>query len=199
MRKPVVAVDIDDVLLEGVPVIVADYNRRFGTRVTPGDLYAAEYNRQVWGDVDIATASRRIDAYAESSAFTNREPVREVTHCLRALAKRYELHVLTGRNDVVTELTNDWLRCYFPEVFASVNFSNLFDPDKKRSKGEMCVELGASFLIDDHLPNVKSAAEYGLRAVLFGNYPWNQADELPPGVTRCADWPAVLEYFDGAS
>ncbi|HEY4161285.1 MAG TPA: hypothetical protein VGM08_04450, partial [Candidatus Saccharimonadales bacterium] len=89
-----------------------------------------------------------------------------------------------------------WLRRYFPEMFASVNFSNLFDAEKRRSKGELCVEMGASFLIDDHLPNVKSAAEHGLQAVLFRDYSWNRAGELPAGVPRCVNWPAVLEHFD---
>ncbi len=196
MRRPIIAIDVDDVLLESGPAVIADYNRRFGTRLPVG-AYNSAHDRQAWGDVDITTAIQRVDDFVLTAAFIEREPLREVADALAKLAERYELHVLTGRNEIVAKLTNDWLERYFPGIFSSVSFSNLFVPERRRSKGEMCVELGASFLIDDHLLHVKNAAECGLGAVLFGDYPWNRADVLPLGVVRCIDWSAVLEYFDG--
>ena len=68
--------------------------------------------------------------------------------------------------------------------------------EKPVKKVDMCKRLGAIALIDDSLSHVTECAEEGIEGVLFGDYPWNQADELPSGVTRCVDWPAVLEYFD---
>ncbi|HVX57219.1 MAG TPA: hypothetical protein VHA37_05800, partial [Candidatus Saccharimonadales bacterium] len=66
-----------------------------------------------------------------------------------------------------------------------------------KPKAAVCREVGAVALIDDSLGHVQTCAEQGIDGVLFGDYPWNQAEELPAGVTRCADWAAVLEYFDG--
>jgi hypothetical protein len=34
---------------------------------------------------------------------------------------------------------------------------------------------------------------------LFGDYTWNQADDLPNGITRVKDWAAVEEYFTNES
>lgn len=196
MGRLVVAVDIDDVLLESGAAIIADYNRRFGTRLLPGDYYG-QHDLSAWGNVDPTTAIQRVEEYVQSVTFINREPMRSVADSLRHLAERYELHAVTGRGDLVRDATNVWLEQYFPAVFVSANFSNMYDAQKRRSKGEICVEMGASFLIDDHIPHAKSAADHGLKVVLYGDYPWNQTDELPQGVVRAKDWPAVLEYFDG--
>lgn len=50
--------------------------------------------------------------------------------------------------------------------------------------------------IDDQLKHCQAAASLGIKAVLLGDYPWNRTEKLPSGVTRCKDWPAVLEYFN---
>jgi hypothetical protein len=55
--------------------------------------------------------------------------------------------------------------------------------------------LGATYIIEDMPGHAFECAEAGIKTVLFGDYPWNKADKLPAGVTRCSDWPAVLEYF----
>jgi uncharacterized HAD superfamily protein len=69
-------------------------------------------------------------------------------------------------------------------------------PDQWRPKSEVCRELGVSYLIDDNLTAVKQTSAFGIEVLLFGDYPWNQIDELPRGVTRVKNWQEVLEYFD---
>ncbi len=85
--------------------------------------------------------------------------------------------------------------------FSQIIFSGIWDDGKqdahKRTKTEILQSIGADFLIDDQLKHCISAADAGIGAVLFGAYPWNRVDTLPRGVTRCSDWSAVLEYFDG--
>jgi uncharacterized HAD superfamily protein len=70
-------------------------------------------------------------------------------------------------------------------------------PSQWRPKSEVCIELGVSYLIDDNLTAVTQTSAFGIKALLFGDYPWNQAKELPEGVTRVKNWQEVLEYFDG--
>jgi len=195
MGKPKIAIDIDDVLISSTPDIIADYNRRWNAQV-PLDAFYAKHDEVIWGGVDEGTAVRRANTYLHSMQFIDREPREESFQNLSQLAKGYDLHVLTGRSNIPVRATEDWLEQHFPGIFSSVNFSNMFNEGKERSKGEMCVEMGVQALIDDNAGHVASAADYGLQGILFGDYPWNQVDKLPPGVIRCADWPAVLEYFN---
>jgi len=195
MPKPKIAIDIDDVLVLSAPEILGNYNRRWGTQLILADWYS-DIGPQ-WGTNDDDEAIRRVNEFVESEEYSELPPVQKAIFALQALSRRYELHILTGRHDVIAGATQGWLQRHFPDIFHSVNFSNLFDKTKVRSKGDMCRELGAAYLVDDHLAHCKSAASVGLKAVLFGSYPWNQADELPDGVTRCVDWNAVQEYFDG--
>ena len=197
MNKPTIALDIDDVLVSTAGEIIDAYNAKWNTRLKLADWYS-DVGPQ-WGTPDKAVAIRRVNEYIESDAYFDLVPVRDAALALKELSKRFELHVLTGRPEVIAGATQKWLQRHFPDMLRSVNFSNMFDEAKKRSKGEMCRELGASYLIDDHLENCVSAAGVGIKAVLFGSYPWNQSVALPNGVTRCIDWDAVLEYSDGTN
>jgi hypothetical protein len=68
--------------------------------------------------------------------------------------------------------------------------------DILRSKAEVCQEIGAFALIDDSIGHVTGCAEIGRRGILFGNYPWNQAEILHEDIIRCPDWRIVLDHFD---
>jgi len=105
---------------------------------------------------------------------------------------------MTSRDIAVEEKTRDWLTHHFPEVFNKVHMlGNKYDSAAYREKAEVCKELGVYCLIDDSLRPVLETNEAGIKALLFGDYSWNQADELPEDVTRVKDWQEVLEYFDG--
>jgi hypothetical protein len=69
----------------------------------------------------------------------------------------------------------------------------------RQTKAELCRELDIDYLIDDQLKHCIGVAEIGIRALLFGDYSWNQVNQLPKMVTRVKDWAAVLEYFNEQS
>ena len=62
-----------------------------------------------------------------------------------------------------------------------------------RSKGEICAELGAQYLVDDNVNNCQNAAEYGVEPLLFGSYGWN--DAAPSGLRRFGTWAEVGDYL----
>jgi len=195
MTKPIIAIDIDDVLVDSATATLAAYNAAWGTTATLADYYTKP-DPLVWRTDNMQEVVERVHVYQASPAFFELLPIQEAIAGMRQLAKHYELHAVTGRWDLIMEPTQLWLDQHFPETFASLTSVNFFHSDKSRSKGDICLELGASYLIDDHLKHCVSVADAGLEAVLFGNYPWNAADELPAGITRCDSWTDVLEYFD---
>ena len=56
-----------------------------------------------------------------------------------------------------------------------------------------------AFDIDDQLNHCLVVAEAGWTATMFGDYAWNGAKVLPPGVMRVKDWSAVEKFFDEQS
>ena len=123
-------------------------------------------------------------------------PSQDALDVINGLSSRYELHVVTARQDFLTDATERMLDKYFSGVFDSIIFTNHFS-DKSRSKADVCNELNAKYLIDDHLHHAEIAASQGIEVLLFGDYPWNKADSLPDRVRRVRDWYQIRDMLIG--
>lgn len=191
-----VAVDLDDVVVDTAEHVIQHYNAKYGTEVTLEDFYKPNIS-EVWGTPDDETAVQRVNEYLLTEEYHELLPGDGALYGLSNIKERgYEPYIVTGRPNFVEEATRRYLMRHFPNVFHGVEFTNYFSADLRRDKGEICRRLGAEIGIDDHIDHARSMAAAGIEVILFGNYPWNQTDELPEGVTRCVNWPAVLEYFD---
>ena len=195
MKKPVLVVDLDEVVVETAQNIIDHYNSSYGTNVTLDQYYSADY-AETWEAPDRATAIKRVHKYLETDEYFNLKPTQEAIDVIRKLKLKYELHILTGRADFTEAATRKWLARHFPDIFDSVTFTNYFDLSGKRlSKGVICKQLKAVMLIDDHLDHALDTATYGIKVLLFGNYPWNKAKKLPANITRVANWQAVTKIL----
>ena len=190
MKRLKIAIDCDDVIVPTASLILQHYNKTYGTSVGLENYY--QYNLEVYGVSETAEAIGRIEEYLYSDEYRNAEPFLEAIGAVQELGEAHELHVVTGRNDHLTEATESMLEKYFPEIFKSVEFTNFFG-EKSRSKADVCRELGADILIDDHLHHAKVVAECGVQVLLFGDYPWNTAEELPENIERVRDWQEVVK------
>jgi len=195
MSKPVIAVDIDEVLSPLRDVVLAHHNEEYGTNFPVGGPEAHYFLSDYTGDSD-EVIKAKLSRFVDSEAFRNIKPLEQAVEVLGKLEQRFEIIVVTARQDFYYDVTQEWLKRHFPGVFKSAHFTDYsVGTELKIPKSQVCRENGASYLVDDSLKNTAEVAAAGLDAILFGDYPWNQADELPDGVTRCKDWPAVLEYF----
>lgn len=197
MRKEVIAVDLDDVVVETAQLVVDYVNNKYGTHVHLRDFYSRDPD--VWETKDTETAVARIYELLESDEYFESPPIQEAIAAIRSLKLNHTLLIVTGRPDFMELATRKWLKNHLPDIFEDVVFTNYFSDDKARSKGDVCRELGATFLIDDHLDHCFSALEQGITPLLFGNYPWNAAKTLPAGIVRVDNWQEVLEFFDAKS
>ena len=189
-----IAIDIDEVLVETAPGVIRHYNSKYGTNVRLKDYYSDDFNH--WRVPDFATAVQRVNEFADTEEYMQLPPVKHSIRVIQDLAKSYHLYVITGRPDFISEVTKIWLEKHFPNLFKRVIFSNFYDPDKQRSKGEICVELGIDLLIDDHPAHVLSVAKLGIDGYLFGDFPWaKMPGKLPANVKRVKDWQEVAELL----
>lgn len=191
MKRLVIAVDCDDVLVPTMAFFVDAYNKKYGTNVQIQRLHEEDYDG--WG-VARDVLLERLGGLQNTDDYRSLGPSEDEAEVLQDLAKAHELHVVTARNVHEAELTQAVLDRDVPGVFASLELVG-----NAGSKGEVCKRLNADILIDDNLHHLKDAIQLGLPpegAILFGDYPWNSQDVTPTSLTRCKDWKAVGKEID---
>lgn len=200
MSRQTIAVDIDDVLAAEAEYVIKYSNQHWGHNLKLDDYH--EHWSQMWG-VDHDEAERRASVLHRSGAVSRYRLLDEAKQVLHELAGRYRLVILTSRRAIIEVETIEWLEANFGGIFAEIRLTGFYDAGRATNhwltKGGLAKEMGCDYLIDDQPKHCFSAAEAGIRAVLFGDYGFSRQLELPPRVTRCKDWAAVRKYFDGQS
>lgn len=196
VKKQIIAVDIDEVLVPHFQDLIDWYNNEYGTQLTLADNHPK--STENWGTTTVEDAVRRVQRFYETDNFKHAKPVTEAKYALRQLSDDYDLVVVTARDTLIEQSTREWLDEHFTELFREAHFTPRYNLEgNNRSKAEVCAEVGAAYLIDDSLYNLQDVLKVGTKGILFGDFPWSPKEDLPDGIVYCADWAAVLEHFDG--
>jgi 5'(3')-deoxyribonucleotidase len=201
--KQIIAFDIDDVLAETHENTRLWTNKMAGSAFTkedfqqPGEYWG--YYLRIWAEhglSDILKQENYEEAMAQDLATV--PLMAGASFAISELQKKFKIILITSRAPVLEGPTREWVNEHFADYDIELYFAsnpNHGQLSERKTKGELCKELGASILIDDNPEHCQSALDAGIEPVLFGEYGWHQT--IPEGVTRCKDWPAVLEYLDG--
>lgn len=190
-----IAVDVDEVLFPFIRGFVAHDNALHGGTLHEDDFATYKFEDVI--DIPFDEAVERIYDF-NGASHDHIEPLETIDRAIDRLSESYELAIVTARHPQFADNTVNWLQRHFGDSFKTVvhvGFAALME--KPRKKVEVCQELGAIALIDDSLEHVSECSEQGIEGILFGNYRWNQTQNLPNGVTRCKNWAEILDYFDG--
>ncbi len=191
--RPVIAIDIDDVLFPFVDGIASYHNELKGTNLTVDDFVSYNFH-EVWGG-DVEETEQMVHAFL-SMDHLRLQPIPGAKDALARLSEDFTVVLVTARNELFAQETVTWLRHHLPSLFSHVIFAgNPHDGRPFRPKGIICEELGAQLLIDDHPRNLLSAAEHGIDGVLFGTKAWSVRPEAATRITPCVDWEAALTYI----
>lgn len=205
-HRKTIAIDVDDVLAISVPAFVDFSNKHFGTNLTVDDY--SENWLEVW-QTDFKGMSERSKKMVDSGFWTKLESYTDALPVLTELSTKYNLIITTSRASKLNIITNAWLNEYFPDIFTSIYHAGFFDKTHtnngstreyinvavKSTKTSLCVENEADYLIDDHPKHCLGAAENGITALLFGDYPWNRGHKLPQGVFKVKNWSEIRKFF----
>ncbi len=199
MTKSIIAIDIDDVIADSTESYRLEVNKALGVNLTsedykvPHNFYWGYYER-VWemhglgGKVPV----KQLDiAMAIDQSHMPLLP--GASFAIGELSKQFELVVITARDINWERATLKWLKSHFGEAISSVHFAGHSRSGANKTKGQLCAELGARWLIDDNPEHCLTAIDAGLGAILFGERGWHH--QAPAHLIRCKDWPAVLEYL----
>lgn len=197
MSRKVIAIDVDDVLADSTEALRLEVNKRRGVELSsehykvPGEYWG--YYERVWHDNDVRITMAELNpqmVHDQSHVLAYNQAFEVLT----GLSERYELVVVTAREPSWETATHRWLNQEFPGLFSQVLFAGGKTGLRNKSKGQLCVDVGASFLIDDNVEQAKTALERNLEVILFGTYGWHQ--NIPANIVRCNNWIEVKEYFD---
>lgn len=197
--RPVIAVDIDEVLLPLHEHFLYHHNEQYGTKFVYPDP-EGRYLLQEFTGEEVPVLLQKLRTYYESGETKHLQPLPGAVAAIKQLRKRYDLVIISNQQLFQGKYSQIAIKKHFGNAFKDIYFTALPAPGHDPlSKSEICKKVGATYLVDDTIKNAVHCAAEGIEVILFGDYHWNKQEDLPAGITRCRDWQEVLEYFDGKS
>lgn len=202
MPKPVVAIDIDDVLSASAEELITYSNMRWGTHLTVAD-YDEHWGKMWQLEHDMDEMHKRAHEVRGSGIFGNASPKDDAQLVLEELRGRFSITLVTSRHRLLEPETRSWLEKHYDGLIDEVIFAGIYDGNDNHqvqitaTKKDILARIGATYFIDDQLKHCYAAAETGIETIVFGNYSWNQDNQLPKNITRCNSWQEVAQYFNG--
>jgi uncharacterized HAD superfamily protein len=200
MNKPVIAIDIDDVLALSAQGFVDFSNETWDTRLKVSD-YDEDWAR-MW-TLDHEATRKRAHTIYESDVVGKFKHIEGAESVLRKLKKHFKLVITTSRVSNVHSLTLKWIDTYYRDLFDEIHLAGFYEGVKEGAhtltKGDLYKQIGANYVIDDHPKHCLAAAENGIETLLFGDYPWNNLETYPDLIHKVHTWQEVQEFFDGRS
>ncbi len=206
MHRPVIAIDIDDVLASHVPSFIAFGNERWGTHLTIDDYdedWARMWRLSRHDGTHRQEIDRRVNEFFSEAISTmpHDETAAEVLHVLKA---NFDLLIVTSRRLSTKGDTLAWVQKNFPGVFEEdkILFAGIWgdiadSTAPLKTKADVLRVVQADYLIDDQVKHCNAAAaECNMKALLFGDYPWQNGVDTHDNVVKVKTWHDVLEYFN---
>ena len=200
-----IAIDIDDVISPFGDTFLEYYNKKFHTSLSNDDfLEAGEWKNfyetamcKIFDTPDSEELYRnRFVEYLSTDAHAQGQKIPESTkQALRRLREQFRLVVITARDESLSERTSAWINSELPDVFEDIYYVGNWRVEQKITKAEVCLQVGAEYLIDDNAEHCNIAQQAGVQGILFGDYGWSQNSVADEGVVRLKDWDEVETFF----
>ncbi|KAI0706061.1 hypothetical protein BC835DRAFT_1311935 [Cytidiella melzeri] len=182
--KPLVAVDLDDVLSQTNSSVLQWHNTAYGTNLDPSSIYYYYYWKNPgWGTPE--ETFRKVEEYYATDSLEKALPIPGALEGLAKLKELgYRLVIVTARQRRELHRSARWVETHYPNIFDDMictgqSQETLGDANQfvtKLSKADICAKLGAKFLVDDSLENSLKCATHSTPTpvLLFGKNEWNQ-------------------------
>lgn len=183
-----IAVDVDEVLFDFITPFLEFYNVRHGATWKREQIHT--YNLWEQFGIEKQQAVDEVREFYKSQEFRNLSLVRYAFDVCNDLSKDHELYAVTSRPAFISGETIEQVETGFPGVFRGIHLTNQWgDEGAKRTKGEVCIELGAAALVDDSYDYLFEAREKGINGLLLHS-PWNVGFSSK-GIQRVYSWEDV--------
>ena len=170
-----IAIDIDEVL---VPFLrpMAKYHNKSISKTRYSYVY-----RDIF-DITEEESQKMVQEFYKSQAFTQLIPMRGAQRAMYKLRRGADkMYVVTGRQDMVREETEDWIDTFFPNIFDDVILTNSYTLHEVK-KSDICRALNIGLIIDDNKGICDQCIDAGTDALNFIGadeiYPWCEESEI---------------------
>ncbi|MEI6498337.1 MAG: hypothetical protein WCO23_00030 [bacterium] len=185
-----IGVDLDDVLGEFMPRMLAFHNEKYGTKFGNRDVGHVHALFELISDTE-EEAIAKMELFYKSDYFSDLPPVKGAKENLRKIKDAgHKLVCITGRPSHLKDLTVGWIKEHFEDIIEEVHFADSVVHAHGWSKGEMCKRLGIHHHIDDFLAFAQNCAENGISVFLLDR-PWNRNVELDINIKRVFSWDEI--------
>lgn len=195
MKKPIIAIDIDEVLFPLHEPFLLHHNQQYGTKFSYPDRQGRYYMQEFTGE-DETVMVEKLRRYYASGETRHLQPLPGAAAAVKRLQQNFDLIVLSNQQLFQGEYTRAAIQQEFGDVFRKIYITGSLPSNHAVTKAMLCKKYVVDTLSDDNAATAINCAAEGINVILFGDYHWNKLDDLPAKVTRCKDWAAVLEYFD---
>ncbi|EMD41551.1 hypothetical protein CERSUDRAFT_110103 [Gelatoporia subvermispora B] len=184
--KPLICVDLDDVLSQTNRVVAEWHNDTYGSDMKLSEFYYYYYWKNPhWGTPE--ETFRKVEEFYKTDRLDKAPPIPGAFEGAQALKKLgFALVVVTARQRREMERSMKWLEEHYPNTFETMictgqSQETLAEEGEvltKLSKAEVCAKLGAKLMIDDSVENALKCAKATppVAVLLLGDYAWNQRE-----------------------
>lgn len=194
MNKPagkVIAIDIDEVTADFISYFIYFHNLMYKTNIKKKQV--SSYYLYEAFKTDKYEMGVRFDEFQSLRLLERLEPAKGAIAGINKLIKfGFSPHFVTARPRTIEQETKLWLKKHFKNLEAPLYFTHQAPGKMELKKSEICKQIGADILIDDHIENALDCAANGIKVYLF-DAPWNQTKSLPGNVFRVKSWKEILE------
>ena len=193
MKKIRIAIDLDDTLVPTVDLVVKEILSDKSFPAFRGYQSIKDFTY----DEELALY-RYIRKTINKQDISKFMPMPGSVLAIKKLAKDFDLYMVTARTKYIKKHTRIWLNYHFPKMFKKIIFGQYRkEGEFKKTKGEICKELGISMIIDDRIDYALDCYKHGVKAIVFDykdGYPWSKG-KLPKDVKKAKDWKEVLDII----
>ncbi len=192
----IIALDFDDTMFNFMGALVKHRNELTGSNFSEEDFKTYIFE-DVWGG-SFEETIKFLQGFYQTPEFAMLEPLPGMIESLEALSEKNDFTIITARNSNLEHLTLHLLDEYIPGLIKEVHYTNHYTSDinkQRRTKAEVCKQIGAELIIEDSDVHAQICAQEGIQVILLDK-PWNRK-EFPTditGIIRVNTWGEIVQY-----
>ena len=186
-----IGIDVDEVIVEFLESFLEFYNSSYNKNFKKEDFYVYLIEEIIGGTPDDAV--QLLDEYGYNKEV---KLVEGAFRAIKELSKSHELIILTARHPKYKEITNNFLKKYFGDIFLDILYTGEIFVKEGITKADLCKNFNIKLIIEDNMVFSFECAKKGIKVFLLDK-PWNQNYKEHENISKVYHWNEILEKLKG--